>query len=185
MQQTFNTELRSKTTVGGFDRRTSKRMQVSYDQYQHHIIERQRKLQEKYKCGYSTLVKKLIEERYHQEFTDLFSLRWTTPELNSTSRTTIHCLKMSSSVMTNMHYNHEEWELIFLSEYRLCMMNRQIHNQSSDGSQVNGILLIQLQKWRNGMKNIVHLLEECRDRCYDHHFISRNGGNGKNTCTEF
>ena len=75
MPQTFNTELRSKTTAGGFDRRTSKRMKVSYDQYQHHIIERQRKLQEKYKCGYSTLVKKLIEERYHQEFTDLFSLR--------------------------------------------------------------------------------------------------------------
>ena len=75
MQQTFNTELRSKTTAGGFDRRPAKRMQVSYDQYQYHIIERQRKLQEKYKCGFSTLVKKLIEERYHQEFTDLFSLR--------------------------------------------------------------------------------------------------------------
>ena len=43
---------------------------VSYGMHQSHINDKEQLLMEKYKCGYSTLVKHLIAERYNEEFNE-------------------------------------------------------------------------------------------------------------------
>ena len=41
---------------------------VSYGMHQRHLNIKEEELMKKYKCGYSTLVKHLIAERYNEEF---------------------------------------------------------------------------------------------------------------------
>ena len=41
---------------------------VSYGMHQRHLNDKEEELMKKYKCGYSTLVKHLIAERYNEEF---------------------------------------------------------------------------------------------------------------------
>ena len=41
---------------------------VSYSRYQRHLNEKEEKLMKKFRCGYSTLVKSLIAEKYEKEF---------------------------------------------------------------------------------------------------------------------
>ena len=41
---------------------------VSYARHQRHLNDKEEELMKKYKCGYSTLVKHLIAERYNEEF---------------------------------------------------------------------------------------------------------------------
>ena len=43
---------------------------VSYGMHQRHLNDKENELMEKYKCGYSTLVKHLIAERYNEEFNE-------------------------------------------------------------------------------------------------------------------
>ena len=43
---------------------------VSYGMHQRHLNDKEEELMKKYKCGYSTLVKHLIAERYNEEFSD-------------------------------------------------------------------------------------------------------------------
>ena len=43
---------------------------VSYGMHQRHLNDKEQMLMEKYKCGYSTLVKHLIAERYNEEFNE-------------------------------------------------------------------------------------------------------------------
>ena len=43
---------------------------VSYGMHQRHLNDKEQLLMEKYKCGYSTLVKHLIAERYNEEFNE-------------------------------------------------------------------------------------------------------------------
>ena len=43
---------------------------VSYGMHQRHLNDKEELLMKKYKCGYSTLVKHLIAERYNQEFSN-------------------------------------------------------------------------------------------------------------------
>ena len=43
---------------------------VSYGMHQRHLNDKEQELMEKYKCGYSTLVKHLIAERYNEEFNE-------------------------------------------------------------------------------------------------------------------
>ena len=43
---------------------------VSYGKHQRHLNDKEQVLMEKYKCGYSTLVKHLIAERYNEEFNE-------------------------------------------------------------------------------------------------------------------
>ena len=43
---------------------------VSYGMHQRHLNDKEQVLMEKYKCGYSTLVKHLIAERYNEEFNE-------------------------------------------------------------------------------------------------------------------
>ena len=43
---------------------------VSYGMHQRHLNDKEELLMKKYKCGYSTLVKHLIAERYNEEFNE-------------------------------------------------------------------------------------------------------------------
>ena len=43
---------------------------VSYGMHQRHLNDKEEELMKKYKCGYSTLVKHLIAERYNEEFNE-------------------------------------------------------------------------------------------------------------------
>ena len=56
-----------KTSEGCFEQRPLSK-QVSYAKNQRFINELEDKLMKKYNCGYSTLVKSLITEKYQQEF---------------------------------------------------------------------------------------------------------------------
>ena len=56
-----------KTSAGCFEQRPISK-QVSYAKNQRFINELEDKLMKKYNCGYSTLVKSLITEKYQQEF---------------------------------------------------------------------------------------------------------------------
>ena len=41
---------------------------VSYSRFQRHLNQQEEKLMRKFRCGYSTLVKSLIAEKYEKEF---------------------------------------------------------------------------------------------------------------------
>ena len=41
---------------------------VSYSRYQRHLNQQEEKLMRKFRCGYSTLVKSLIAEKYEKVF---------------------------------------------------------------------------------------------------------------------
>ena len=45
---------------------------VSYGMHQRHLNDKEQELMKKYKCGYSTLVKNLIAEKYQREFGKIF-----------------------------------------------------------------------------------------------------------------
>ena len=63
----FNKDDVVKGTAGSFlSRPISKN--VSYARHQRHLNDKEEELMKKYKCGYSTLVKHLIAERYNEEF---------------------------------------------------------------------------------------------------------------------
>ena len=57
-----------KRTEGSFSMRPPISKNVSYGRHQRHLNEKEQELMKKYKCGYSTLVKHLIAERYNEEF---------------------------------------------------------------------------------------------------------------------
>ena len=66
-QVLFNRDAEGKGTAGSFlSRPISKN--VSYARHQRHLNDKEEELMKKYKCGYSTLVKHLIAERYNEEF---------------------------------------------------------------------------------------------------------------------
>ena len=66
-QVLFNKDAEGKRTVGSFlPRPISKN--VSYARHQRHLNLKEEKLCKKFNCGYSTLVKSLIAERYQREF---------------------------------------------------------------------------------------------------------------------
>ena len=46
---------------------------VSYTRYQRHLNEKEQKLMKKLNCGYSTLVKSLIAEKYQREFGEVIT----------------------------------------------------------------------------------------------------------------
>ena len=63
----FNRDAEGKTSAGSFlSRPISKN--VSYARHQRHLNIKEEKLCKKFNCGYSTLVKSLIAERYQREF---------------------------------------------------------------------------------------------------------------------
>ena len=65
----FNKDDVVKGTAGSFlSRPISKN--VSYARHQRHLNDKEEELMKKYKCGYSTLVKHLIAERYNEEFNE-------------------------------------------------------------------------------------------------------------------
>ena len=69
-QVLFNRDAEGKGTAGSFlSRPISKN--VSYARHQRHLNIKEEKLCKKFNCGYSTLVKSLIAERYHREFDDV------------------------------------------------------------------------------------------------------------------
>ena len=51
-----------------FSMRTPISKNVSYGMHQRHLNDKEEELMRKYKCGYSTLVKHLIAEKYQREF---------------------------------------------------------------------------------------------------------------------
>ena len=57
-----------KRTEGSFSMRPPISKNVSYGMHQRHLNDKEEELMKKYKCGYSTLVKHLIAERYNEEF---------------------------------------------------------------------------------------------------------------------
>ena len=67
-QVLFNKDTEGKRTEGSFDLRPPISKNVSYSRHQRHLNEKEEKLMKKFRCGYSTLVKSLIAEKYHQEF---------------------------------------------------------------------------------------------------------------------
>ena len=68
-QVLFNRNDEVKGTAGSFlSRPISKN--VSYARHQRHLNDKEEELMKKYKCGYSTLVKHLIAERYNEEFNE-------------------------------------------------------------------------------------------------------------------
>ena len=63
----FNRDDAVKRTAGSFlPRPISKN--VSYSRHQRHLNDKEEKLCQKFNCGYSTLVKSLVAERYQREF---------------------------------------------------------------------------------------------------------------------
>ena len=68
----FNRDDAVKRTAGSFlPRPISKN--VSYSRHQRHLNDKEEKLMKKLGCGYSTLVKSLIAERYQREFGEVIS----------------------------------------------------------------------------------------------------------------
>ena len=66
-QVLFNRDDVVKTPAGSFlPRPISKN--VSYARHQRHLNDKEMRLCKKFNCGYSTLVKSLIAERYQREF---------------------------------------------------------------------------------------------------------------------
>ena len=69
-QVLFNRDNAVKPDEGGFGLRPPISRNVSYARHQRHLNDKEQLLMEKYKCGYSTLVKHLIAERYNEEFNE-------------------------------------------------------------------------------------------------------------------
>ena len=67
-QVLFNRDNEVKRTEGSFGLRPPISRNVSYARHQRHLNDKEEELMKKYKCGYSTLVKHLIAERYNEEF---------------------------------------------------------------------------------------------------------------------
>ena len=66
-QVLFNRDDAVKRTAGSFlPKPISKN--VSYARHQRHLNDKEEKLCKKFNCGYSTLVKSLVAERYQREF---------------------------------------------------------------------------------------------------------------------
>ena len=66
-QVLFNRDAEGKGTAGSFlPRPISKN--VSYSRHQRHLNDKEEKLMRKLGCGYSTLVKSLVAEKYQREF---------------------------------------------------------------------------------------------------------------------
>ena len=61
-----------KRTEGSFQLRPITKG-VSYSRYQRHLNEKEQKLMKKLNCGYSTLVKSLIAEKYQREFGEVIT----------------------------------------------------------------------------------------------------------------
>ena len=72
MQQTLfkRRDDEVKRTEGSFHSRPPISKNVSYGMHQRHLNDKEQELMKKYKCGYSTLVKHLIAERYNEEFSN-------------------------------------------------------------------------------------------------------------------
>ena len=71
-QVLFNRDDVVKGTAGSFlSRPISKN--VSYSRHQRHLNDKEEKLMRKLGCGYSTLVKSLIAERYQREFGEVIT----------------------------------------------------------------------------------------------------------------
>ena len=70
MQQTLfkRRDAVGKRNEAPFHSRPPRSKNVSYGMHQRHLNDNEEELMKKYKCGYSTLVKHLIAERYNQEF---------------------------------------------------------------------------------------------------------------------
>ena len=70
MQQTLfkRRDAEGKRTEGSFSMRPPISKNVSYGMHQRHLNDKEQELMKKYKCGYSTLVKHLIAERYNEEY---------------------------------------------------------------------------------------------------------------------
>ena len=70
-QTLFNRKAdESKRNAVPFHSRPPISKNVSYGMHQRHLNDKEQLLMEKYKCGYSTLVKHLIAERYNEEFNE-------------------------------------------------------------------------------------------------------------------
>ena len=67
-QVLFNRNNAVKQPEGLFGLRKPISKNVSYARHQRHLNDKEALLMKKYKCGYSTLVKHLIAERYNEEF---------------------------------------------------------------------------------------------------------------------
>ena len=74
MQQTLfkRRDAEGKRTEGSFSMRPPISKNVSYGMHQRHLNDKEEELMKKYKCGYSTLVKNLIAEKYQREFGKIF-----------------------------------------------------------------------------------------------------------------
>ena len=64
----FNRDTEGKRTEGSFGLRPPISKNVSYSRHQRHLNDKEEKLMKKLGCGYSTLVKSLIAEKYEREF---------------------------------------------------------------------------------------------------------------------
>ncbi len=67
-QVLFNRDNAVKPDEGGFGLRPPISKNVSYARHQRHLNDKEMRLCKKFNCGYSTLVKSLIAERYQREF---------------------------------------------------------------------------------------------------------------------
>ena len=70
-QVLFNRDNEVKSSAGGFGLRPPISKNVSYARHQRHLNDKEEKLCKKFNCGYSTLVKSLIAERYQREFCEV------------------------------------------------------------------------------------------------------------------
>ena len=70
-QVLFNRDTEGKRTEGSFGLRQPISRNVSYARHQRHLNEKEARLCKKFNCGYSTLVKSLVAERYSREFGEI------------------------------------------------------------------------------------------------------------------
>ena len=69
----FNRDNEVKSSAGGFGLRPPISKNVSYSRHQRHLNDKEEKLMKKLGCGYSTLVKSLIAEKYQREFGEVIT----------------------------------------------------------------------------------------------------------------
>ena len=72
-QVLFNRDKAVKSPEGTFGLRPPISKNVSYSRHQRHLNDKEEKLMKKLGCGYSTLVKSLIAERYQREFGEVIT----------------------------------------------------------------------------------------------------------------
>ncbi len=70
-QVLFNRDNAVKQPEGLFGLRKPISKNVSYARHQRHLNDKEARLCKKFNCGYSTLVKSLIAERYSREFGEI------------------------------------------------------------------------------------------------------------------